>query len=132
MSDQFVVVTADRRRQLVRASDIQEIVSLMALTPMRGQGGSCRGMANLRGEIIPVFDLDGASVPLSPSRFILVTRLSTGPVGLIVDEIHDVVRVPEDHLAHRPMGGGRMALVARVEDDLLAVLEPTDVIGTAS
>lgn len=131
MSDQFVVVTADKRRQLVRASDIQEIVSLMALTPMNGQSENCRGMANLRGEIIPVFDLDGASVPLSPSRFILVTRLATGPVGLIVDEIHDVITVGDNHLARRPIGGGRTTLVARVEDDLLAILEPADAIDKA-
>lgn len=130
MSDQFVVVTADKRRQLVRASDIQEIVSLMALTPMSGQSGNCRGMANLRGEVIPVFDLDGPFVPLSPSRFILVTRLSTGPVGLIVDEIHDVITVGGDRLARRPVGGGRTTLVARVEDDLLAILEPADALDS--
>lgn len=131
MSAQFVVVTADKRRHLVRASDIQEIVSVMALSPVGRESGSCRGMANLRGEVIPVFDLDGPAAPLAPSRFILVTRLPTGPVGLIVDEIHDVITVAPDHLVRRPVGGGQTAVVARLEGDLLPVLEPLDAVESA-
>jgi purine-binding chemotaxis protein CheW len=128
----YVVVVTERGRQLVRVTHIQEIVSLMALTHVDGLRGNCRGMANLRGEIIPVFDLDGPQVPLSPARFILVIRLAAGPVGLIVNEIQDVVAIADELLAQRPTGGGRAALLATVGEEVLAVLEPQDAIDAAS
>lgn len=121
---QFVIVSTSQRLSLVRLSDIREIVSLMALSQVDEQHGSCRGMANLRGEIIPVFDLTGPDAPLSPSRFILVSRAGEHPIGLIVDEIHDVVSVPADQIAERPSGNGHSSFVARLDGRLLSVLEP--------
>lgn len=112
----------------MRLSDVREIVSLMALSEPPGRGGNCRGVANLRGEMIPVFDLGGPSARLSPSRVILVARAGADIVGLIVDDVQDVVHVPDEHLAIRPVGGGRSALVVRVDDEILNVMEPQDVL----
>jgi purine-binding chemotaxis protein CheW len=123
MSDRFVRVAIDGLRHLVRVSDVEEIVSLRALTHVERGRSRFRGMANLRGELLPVFDLTSPTARLSPSRFVLVARSTEGPVGLIVDEVHDVIVVDHDSLAHRPIGAGRTATVARVEDEVLSVLE---------
>lgn len=131
MDQQFIVISAAQQRKLVRVSDIQEIVPLMALAEVDEVRSDCRGMANLRGQIIPVFDLNGADAALAPSRFVLVSRVEGSSIGLIVDEIHDVVTVPEAQLAPRPVGGGRSVLVTRIGNDVLAVLEPCDALGHA-
>ena len=128
----FVLVISARRRKLVRASAIQEIVSLMALTPIDGAPGSCRGLANLRGETIPVFDPEGRDALLSPSRFILVARVDGAPVGLLVDDVHEVVVVPRDWLAAVPIGGGASVEAVRLGEDLVTVLDPADVVRHAS
>jgi purine-binding chemotaxis protein CheW len=121
-----VNVTVDGRSWLVRLGDIREIVSLMALAEPPGRAGLCRGVANLRGEMIPVFDLGGAEAKLAPSRVILVARAGADIVGLIVDDVHNVVDVSDEDLAVRPVGGGRFATMVRVDDEILSVMEIED------
>jgi chemotaxis signal transduction protein len=132
MEHEFILVAAQRRRYLVRISDIQEIVSMMMLTPVDGQGGACRGMANLRGQIIPVFDLSGRAARLAPSRFILICRVAGSTMGFIVDEVYDVMRLGSDALTEQPIGGGRTMLMTRIDDELLSVLEPRDALARVS
>lgn len=132
MEHEFIVISAQRRRYLVRITDIQEIVSMMMLTPVDGQGGACRGMANLRGLIIPVFDLSGPTAPLSASRFILICRIAGSPFGFIVDEVYDILRLPGESLSAQPIGGGRTLLLTRIDDELISVLEPPDALARVS
>jgi chemotaxis signal transduction protein len=131
VGQKFIIVSIARQKKLVRLSVIQEIVSLMALTEIDERRGLCRGMANLRGESIPVFDLSGPRERLSPSRFIVMARVHGQTIGLIVDEVHDVVTVPEAQLSPRPVGEGSSILVARLDDELMSILEPAYVLRDA-
>lgn len=128
ISHQFVMVTVAERQRLIRLTDIREIVSLMALAEVEGRRDRCRGMANLRGEMIPVFDLSGPDTPLSPTRMIVVAHAFGDTVGLLVDDVHDVVAVPEDRVALRPVGGGRAATVVRLGDEIFSVMEVADAV----
>jgi purine-binding chemotaxis protein CheW len=127
MNQRLVRVSAGSQRWLVRVEDLREVVPMMALAPVAGQGGSCRGVLNLRGEPVPVFDGEGPGAPLSPARLILVLRERGGLVGFIVDEVHEVVLVPEERLAPRPVGGGQTRRMALLGEELLTVLEPGEV-----
>lgn len=127
MPKQFVIVTVAERKRLVRIEDVREIVPLMELAEIEGRRGACRGMVNLRGEMIPVFDLAGPEARLSPSRVIVVARLQDNEsVGLLVDDVHDVVTVPGERVATRPVGGGQVVTVVSIDDEILSVLEPAD------
>jgi chemotaxis signal transduction protein len=128
MPQQFVMVTVADRRRLVRLSDVREIVSLMALADVDGRRGRCRGMANLRGEMVPVFDLAGSDARLSPSRVIIMACVEGHTVGLLVDDVQDVVSVADDQVAERPAGGGGSVTLVRMENEILGVLEPADAI----
>src|SRR5262249_24893622 len=132
MEQEFLVIAAQRRRYLIRISDIQEIVSMMMLTPVEGQTGACRSMANLRGLIVPVFDLSGPAAHLTPSRFILICPVAGSTFGFIVDEVYDVVRLPQEALSTQPIGGGRTIVITRIGDEALSVLEPRDALARAS
>lgn len=123
---QFVIVSWNGQRRLVRISDLREILPLMTLEPVDRARSTCRGVANLRGEVIPVFDLAGPSAPLNPSRFILISAVRNEPVGLIVDEVHDVLTLPADQIAQRSLGAGQSTTVARWGDDLLTVIDPAE------
>ena len=130
MSHFFVLVKVHDRTRLMRLSDIREVVSLMALTAIDGQRDEvCRGVANLRGEMIPVFDMAGADAPLLPTRVIVVTRLEDEHIGLLVDDVTDVIGVPDDHVAVRNVGGGRTSTIVRMDDVIMTVMEPVDAIG---
>lgn len=124
MSEPFILVAVAQHRRLIRLGEVQEILSLMALVPVEEAAGACRGMANLRGETLPVFDASGPDALLSPSRFVLVTRVDDVPVGLIVDEVHDVLTIESDRIKLRPIGAGRVTEVISVDGELLTVLSP--------
>jgi purine-binding chemotaxis protein CheW len=125
MSAPLVRVSSGRQRWLVRVEDLQEVVPMMALGHVEGLGGQCRGLIDLRGELVPVFDkTDGA---LSPERLILVLREPGGPVGLVVDEVHEVLCLAAGQLVSRPVGAGRTRSLARVGEELFTLLEPGEV-----
>jgi purine-binding chemotaxis protein CheW len=127
VSQHFVRASSARRQWLVRVSDVREVVPMMALGHVEGQAGNCRGVLNLRGELVPVFDLDAAQGPLGPERLILVMRESGGLLGLIVDEVHEVLVLPSEQVPWRPVGGGRQRQMALVGEQMLTVLEPQEV-----
>ncbi len=114
----------------MRLADIREVVSFMELTPIDGMhAGPCRGIVNLRGEMLPVFDLAGPNAPLVPSRVIVVARNRNEHVGLLVDDVTDVLTVPDEHVAIRNVGNGRTSTMVRINDVIMTVLEPSDAIG---
>ena len=125
MSRPLVRVSCGGRRWLVRVEDLREVVPMMALAAAEGLGGECRGLLNLRGELVPVFDKTGG--PASPARLILVLREPAGPVGLLVDEVHEVVFLTDAQLTPRPVGGGRTRSMALLNGELFSVLEPAEV-----
>lgn len=126
---QFVTVTAGGRRKLVPLDEVVEIIPMLALSHVDGQSHLCRGVANLRGELIPVFDLTGPDAPLHPSRFILIARADEILVGLIVDDVHDVLGIEDERLLHRPLGGGRSSLIVNVDGAAMAVINPAEAVG---
>lgn len=102
----------------------------MSLAKIDGKhDGACRGIANLRGEMIPVFDMAGSDAPLTPTRVIVVTRLGNDHVGLLVDDVTDVIGIAEEHIAVRNVGGGRTSTMVRMNDVIMTVMEPVDAIG---
>lgn len=127
MSQPLVRVSTRSRQWLVRVEDLREVVPMMALSPVAGQRGGCRGVLNLRGELVPVFDAEGPEAPLTPTRLILVLRESAGLVGFVVDEVHEILTLPEAQLVPRPVGGGRLRSMALLGEELLTVLEPGEV-----
>ncbi|MBK9264821.1 MAG: chemotaxis protein CheW [Polyangiaceae bacterium] len=131
MSQHFVMVKIQDRKRIMRLSDIREVVSLMALSPIEGaRGGTCRGVANIRGEMIPIFDLAGADARLSPSRVVVIARLGVEHVGLLVDDVTDVIDLSDEHVAVRNIGGGRTSTIVRMDDEVMTVMEPVDVLGS--
>jgi chemotaxis signal transduction protein len=119
----FIVISAGGRRKLVPLEAVVELVPMLALAEVEGPRGACRGMANLRGEIVPVFDATSPTAPLHPSRFIVIARAESLLLGLVVDDVYDIVTVGPGDLASRPIGGGRSAVMARVEETLLPVID---------
>lgn len=125
----FIHIRAKDREMLVRIRDIAEVVPVMTLTDISNFSAGCRGMLNLRGEMIPIFSVVDASSPeLELHQLILVARCGDEPLGLVVDDVIDVVVIPDEQVAVRRIGGGRVATFGRLEDAVLPVLDPTTVL----
>jgi purine-binding chemotaxis protein CheW len=84
-------------------ADVVEVLSMVALTRMPEARPWLAGMLNLRGRIVPVIDLRrrlGFPVrPIGLDTPVIVVHACDRPVGLIVDEMTEVLTLPADALA---------------------------------
>lgn len=92
---------------------VQEIIGMMKVTQVPKTPDFVRGVVNLRGKVIPVMDLRlrfGLESQEDTTRTcIIVVHLSlndqTYTVGLIVDEVSEVLQVVDDQIQPPPSFG---------------------------
>lgn len=98
--NQIIQLITFRMNEKIYAIDIsyvREINRISAVTKVPNSDSFIEGVMNLRGAIIPVisirkrFCLEPAS--LSKSNKLIIVEFEGSPVGLIVDEIAEVVKI---------------------------------------
>ena len=81
---------------------VQEIVRMQTITSIPGADAWVEGITNLRGRVVPVIDLRRrCSVPSSEytaETRIVVVSSANGMVGLIVDAVSEVMRIPSEQI----------------------------------
>jgi purine-binding chemotaxis protein CheW len=76
---------------------VREIARLGAISPVPGAGDALLGVRNLRGQVLPVFDLSallGVADGSRPTR-IVVAEQGGHRAGLAIDAVTDVAALPE-------------------------------------
>ena len=84
---------------------VREIIRLQQITPVRHGPKFVEGVINLRGAVIPVIDLRTRfDLPKdeSQARKIIILSVEKRLVGLIVDQVTEVVRVPRQTIRQAP------------------------------
>jgi purine-binding chemotaxis protein CheW len=97
--ERLVVFTVESQRYALPIDVVQEIQQIVALSEIPDDSGSVVGVINLRGQVVPVMDIRrllhmpdreyGLQTPM------VFTRTPRGLAAVIVDEVEDVVEVPE-------------------------------------
>ncbi|HEX6738972.1 MAG TPA: chemotaxis protein CheW [Vicinamibacteria bacterium] len=119
---------------------VREIVMVPEITPVPESGEFIRGIINLRGRILPVLDLGqrlglGSGPRDGSGRILVVEPEPQHPLGLLVDEASEVLRVPDGlmspppELASGPLGSSLRAVV-RLDERLVLLLDLARVIGS--
>jgi purine-binding chemotaxis protein CheW len=117
-SGQMVTFTLDGVEFGLDIDRVQEITHRTDLTPVPGSPSFILGVLNLRGLIIPVID-SRIRFHLAPQEAttktrIIVLKLASGPTGLQVDSVAEVVRLEEHAIRETP------PLVAGIRAEYLA------------
>jgi purine-binding chemotaxis protein CheW len=124
--------TIDAHRYGIASGAVVEIVRAVAITPLPGSPRVVEGIIDVRGAIVPVFDLRARfslpAKPLEPAdQFILaraVTSTTSRVAALHVDQVVDLVDV-DDHATsdpHRQVSGvPHIAGVATLADGLMLI-----------
>jgi purine-binding chemotaxis protein CheW len=98
--EQVVVLELAGEAYGVEIERVQEIIRMQAITRVPNGPAGVEGVTNLRGRVIPVLDLrQRFALALSPSTRqsrIVVAELGEHAVGLVVDGVSEVLRVPAD------------------------------------
>jgi len=92
----------------VEITTVREIRAWNGATPLPNTRAFVRGVINLRGTIVPIFDLrarfgDGQT---SPTKNHVVVVMSVGDkwVGILVDAVSDILTVSKDEIHAVPEG----------------------------
>jgi purine-binding chemotaxis protein CheW len=126
---QLVVFTLGAEEYGVPITLVQEIIRYSAPRPIPGSPMHVEGVINLRGRIIPVVDLRsrlGAVGQPPDEAKIVIVELSDATVGIVVDEVKEVLSVSADQCEAPPEGAGDadyLDAVAKLEGRLLVILE---------
>lgn len=111
---------------------VQEINRMMPLTQVSQSEPGIEGVINLRGQIIPVFDLRAQfgypKVEHGERTRIVVVEISGDIVGFVVDAVQDVLRIPSDIIEPSsqlvaPIDARFLSGVAKLEDQPIMLIE---------
>jgi purine-binding chemotaxis protein CheW len=125
---------------------VQEIDRLTEITEVPHAGPCIEGVINLRGKVIPIINLRrkfGMSDKEPDSRTrIIVVNLQSDTIGMIVDSVSEVLRVPADSLEEAPrlIGGGKtgnghtafIKAIAKLDNRMLIYLDLESVIAAGN
>ena len=83
----------------IEAKYVTEILGIQKITEIPDMYLFIKGVINLRGRIIPVIDLrlrfNMQERPYDERTCIMIVRLDYSYVGIIVDEVNEVIEIPE-------------------------------------
>lgn len=100
---------------------LREIVPMPALTKAAGMSSPMMGMANIRGEIIPVIDLPAVvgCVPKTGLNILLVTEYARSTQAFAVESVDDIVRLEWSQVLAAQSGvkSRNITSIARLDSD---------------
>jgi len=132
----LVLVRMGGRPCAIPCSQVVEIVPRVNLDRIPDAPSAVLGVMNLRGKVVPVMDVRshvaGESVQGGSYQHLVVVEAGAKQVGLVVDDVHDVLDVDEQDI-EKPgdLTGVKGPGVVRVENDMVLVISPEDVIHAA-
>jgi purine-binding chemotaxis protein CheW len=127
-SQQLVVFSLGAEEYALPIAAVHEIIRFSQPRSVASEVAWIRGVIGLRGKIIPVFDLAArlelADTGTEPSK-IVILETGGGQVGVMVDEVEEVLTVQSDQLEPVPTANtDTIDAIAKIDDRLVILLNP--------
>jgi purine-binding chemotaxis protein CheW len=116
---------------------VESIISMLPITAVPDAPEFVDGVTNLRGEVLPVVDLrKRLGLPLkeeTKDTRIVVTEVDGSKVGIVVDEVSEVLRVAEEDIEPpsplvAPVESDFIVGIAKAQERLIILLNPARLI----
>jgi purine-binding chemotaxis protein CheW len=129
---QYISFTIGDEEYGVDIMAIREIKGWTATTELPNTPHYVSGVINLRGAIVPIFDLRarfaGGPTEASPRHVFIVVTMDTRVLGMLVDAVADIITVSEDDIQpvpelERKAGSGFLAGLVTVDGRMVALLD---------
>jgi purine-binding chemotaxis protein CheW len=135
-SQQLVVFSLGNEEYALPIGSVHEIIRFTEPRTVASDAAWIRGVIGLRGKIIPIFDL-AARMQLeltgSEAGKIVIVESGTGQVGIMVDEVEEVMTVSSDQLEDVPTANSEaIEAIAKIEDRLIILLNPEGLFARSS
>lgn len=103
---QYITFTIGAEEYGTPILTVQEIRGWMKTTPLPNTPTYVKGVTNLRGNIVPVFDLrarfSGALTEVTERHVVVMVEIDGRTIGLLVDAISDILSVNEPDIQPPP------------------------------
>src|SRR6476659_8950870 len=128
---------------VIQVVKVREIVKLQHITGVPETPVELKGVINLRGKVIPVVDLRlrfGLPEKEYSQRTCIIVvelgRAATGPMGIIVDEVSEVLTLQESDIQDTPDFGAGVETpyllgMAKVRDRFKILLDIDEALATS-
>ena len=131
---QYIVIKIGEEQYGIDISYIDNIVRMQSITRVPHVQPYFAGVINIRGEVVPVMSIRlkmglEADEHTDKTRIIIVKAESNAPIGLIVDEVKEVIKLSEDQIeSTTPEGGSHesrkfVSAVGKNGDQLISILD---------
>ena len=133
-SQQLVVFSLGSEEYALPIGSVHEIIRYTEPRTVASDADWIRGVIGLRGKIIPIFDLASRmAVAASEPGKIVIVESGTGQVGVMVDEVEEVLTVSSEQLEDVPSAASdAIEAIAKIEDRLVILLNPAGLFARSS
>jgi purine-binding chemotaxis protein CheW len=134
-SQQLVVFSLGSEEYALPIGSVHEIIRFTEPRTVASDADWIRGVIGLRGKIIPIFDLAARmalEITGSEPGKIVIGESGTGQVGVMVDEVEEVLTVTSEQLEDVPTAASEaIEAIAKIEDRLVILLNPPGLFARA-
>ncbi len=135
---QYVIFDLSEEDYGLEIASVESIIKLQPITSVPHAPDFVEGVTNLRGRVLPVIDLrkrfkvrtvkGGNGTARGKEARIIVMTMNGTMMGMIVDAVSEVLRVPEEAIEPLPdmstaINEGFITGVAKLEDRLVILLD---------
>lgn len=89
----------DDRLYAFPAEHVRQVVQMVAISPLPGAPAVIEGVVNVRGTIVPVFDLRGRfglpALAIDPAQHLVILDAGSRPAAVRVDSAEDFLSIPD-------------------------------------
>jgi len=137
MEGVYLIFSSATRDYGVEIRYVTEIVALPNVTQMPDMPPYVKGVINLRGHVIPVIDVrlrfNVEEAPYHDRTCVVIMRLRDVVVGLIVDAVVEVTRIPSENIEPPPrLAGGvesrYVRAMGKIGDSVKILLNPENLL----
>ena len=130
---QYIVISMGEEQFGIDIRYIDNIVKMQHITRVPNVAAYIKGVINLRGEVLPVMSLRlkmglAEDVTTKNTRIIILRLEQYGMIGIIVDEVKEVLTLEEDCIEkvandNKDEKDGFVFAVGKCEDGLVSLLD---------
>ena len=135
---QFIVFSIDGEEFGLSIDNISSIERMLEIFKIPNAPDYIEGLSNLRGKVHTVFNLRKRfSLPgaeFDDDTKIIIANTSSAEIGIIVDEVHEIVKVDDDQFSPIPNALSNLkdrflSGTANVDDRLIMILDSEKVLS---
>jgi purine-binding chemotaxis protein CheW len=138
MEQQLVVFDLANEHYGLDISAVEGIIKMQAITKMPQAPSFVEGVTNLRGTVVPVIDLRKrfglATLDQTKDTRIVVVYMDKTKIGMIVDGVSEVLRIPEESIEPTPpmvssVNTAFIRGIAKLDNRLVTLLDLSKVLS---